>query len=90
MCLGTACHERGAPNLLNYVENRFNINDGETTPDNKFTLETVRCLGACAIAPVIMIDGKAHGRMTQRKMNRLLTRLEKEHKEVQDIGDEGN
>ena len=84
VCLGTACHVRGAPAILNRIENQLNIDVGETTPDNNFTLEIVRCLGACALAPVVTIDGKVHGGMTQRTMSRILSSLEKKGRKVQD------
>jgi len=84
VCLGTACHVRGAAAILNGLENQLNIDVDETTPDDNFTLETVRCLGACALAPVVTIDGKVHGSMTQRTLSRILSRLETEDRMVQD------
>jgi NADH-quinone oxidoreductase subunit E len=59
-CLGTACHVRGAPMILDEVQRRLGIRAGETTPDREFTLETVNCLGACALGPVITVNGKTH------------------------------
>ena len=58
VCDGTACHIRGSPVLLDSLKRNLNINPGETTKDGVFTVETVNCLGACAIAPVMVIDGK--------------------------------
>jgi len=84
VCLGTACHVRGAPVILDGIVNQLNIDVGETTPDNNFTLEIVRCLGACALAPVVMIDGKVHGSVTQRTLSRILSNLEKEGRKAQD------
>ena len=72
VCRGTACHVRGAPEVLNEIENQLNINVGETTPDNNFTLETVRCLGTCAIGPVVTIDGKYYGQMNSKKIRSIL------------------
>jgi len=57
VCLGTACHVRGGPTIANEIQQQLGIKDGETTADNEFTLETVNCLGACAIGPVIVVDG---------------------------------
>jgi len=57
ICVGTACHVRGAPVIVSQVEELLGIKDGETTPDRKFTIETVRCLGACALGPIIVVDG---------------------------------
>jgi NADH:ubiquinone oxidoreductase subunit E len=64
VCLGTACHVRGAQNLMDALESELGIKDGETTQDQKFTLESVRCLGCCALAPVLTVNGKAHGKLT--------------------------
>jgi NADH:ubiquinone oxidoreductase subunit E len=76
VCLGTACHVRGAPDVLNEIQKQLNIALGETTPDNNFTLETVRCLGTCAIGPVITIDGKYYGQMTPKKIQSILKKHE--------------
>ena len=76
VCLGTACHVRGAPDVLNEIGNQLSIDVGETTPDNNFTLETVRCLGTCAIGPVITIDGKYYGQMSSKKIQSILKKYE--------------
>ena len=60
VCDGTACHIRGAPALLDALERALGIKAGETTKDGLFTVETVNCLGACAIAPVMVVDGQYH------------------------------
>lgn len=57
-CLGTACHVRGAPRIAEELERRLGIKAGQTTPDGEFTLETVNCLGACALGPVVVVDGR--------------------------------
>lgn len=57
VCLGTACHVRGGPTIAQEIEKQLNIKAGETTADNQFTLETVNCLGACALGPVVVVDG---------------------------------
>ena len=57
VCLGTACHVRGAPGIIEAFEKRLKVRAGETTPDGEFTLETVNCLGACALGPTVVVDG---------------------------------
>ena len=57
VCAGTACHVRGAPSMLDEVTAQLEVEPGETTDDRAFTLETVNCLGACALGPVVVIDG---------------------------------
>ncbi|MCG8564450.1 MAG: NAD(P)H-dependent oxidoreductase subunit E [Desulfobacterales bacterium] len=64
ICMGTACHVRGAKRVLETVEDMTGIHPGETDLDMKFSLETVNCLGCCALGPVMEVDGKAHGNMT--------------------------
>ncbi|MCK4283925.1 MAG: NAD(P)H-dependent oxidoreductase subunit E [Candidatus Brocadiae bacterium] len=58
VCLGTACHVRGAPRILEQFQRELGVGVGGTTPDGEFTLETVNCLGACALGPVVVVDGK--------------------------------
>ena len=72
VCLGTACHVRGAERLRDKIQRVLNIEPGGTTPDFKFTLETVNCVGACALGPIVMINGKYHGQMTAHKVDALL------------------
>ena len=72
VCLGTACHVRGGPRVLEKIERDLNIKAGETTDDMEFTLETVNCIGACALGPVVAIDGEYYGNMTPAKVNSLL------------------
>lgn len=72
VCRGTACHVRGGKAVLDTVENRLGIKDSQTTGDYKFTLETVACLGACAMGPVIMVGDKYYGKMTPAKIEALL------------------
>jgi len=64
VCMGTACHVRGASRVLDTVQDLTGIKPGETDIDLKFSLETVNCLGCCALGPVLEIDGKTHGRMS--------------------------
>ena len=72
VCLGTACHVRGAVNVLQKIEREVGIKSGETTDDMQFTLETVNCLGACALGPIMVIDGEYHGQMNSLKVDSVL------------------
>ena len=72
VCLGTACHVRGAPAVLDQVKRQLGTQTGETTKDMQFTLETVNCLGACALGPIVVVDGKYHGQMSPRKLKKAL------------------
>ena len=64
ICLGTACYVRGADKVLDYFKRELNINVGETTPDGKFSLDALRCVGACGLAPVVLVGEKVYGRIT--------------------------
>ncbi len=75
VCMGTACHVRGAPSILNRLETKLRIRAGETSRDRQVTLETVNCLGACALGPVTVVDGKYSGQMDIAKVDRLLKGL---------------
>jgi NADH:ubiquinone oxidoreductase subunit E len=72
VCQGTACHVRGSRRVLEEIERKLNIKAPGTTKDMSFTLETVNCLGACALGPVVVIDGKYHGTMTVSGVSALL------------------
>lgn len=72
VCMGTACHVRGAPRVLDEFERKLGIKAGETTEDMKYTLETVNCLGACALGPLVTIDGKYYGKMSAAKVEKIL------------------
>ena len=63
VCLGTACHVRGGPRIMDKVEETLRIRAGETTQDMKFTVERVNCLGCCALGPVMVVDGKYHSKI---------------------------
>ena len=63
VCTGTACHVKGAASILNTLERKLKVQPGETTDDKEYTLETVNCLGSCALAPLVVVDGHYHGRM---------------------------
>ena len=73
VCLGTACYVRGSPRILDSVERKLDIKAGDTTSDGKFTLETVNCLGCCALGPVIEIDGQYHGRLSSTNIAKMLS-----------------
>jgi NADH-quinone oxidoreductase subunit E len=72
VCLGTACHVRGAVRVLDEIERQLDIKPGETTEDLKYTLETVNCVGACALGPIVVVDGSYSGQMTAAKVKPLL------------------
>lgn len=74
VCTGTACHVRGAVQVLDRLETILGIGPGETTRDRQFTLETVNCLGCCALGPVVVLDGEYEGQMTTKKVDKLLKR----------------
>jgi len=77
ICLGTACHVRGAEKIKETLEQRLNIHGGETTEDLKFTLDAVRCLGCCALGPVITVNEKAHGGLNRAKALKVVEKYEK-------------
>jgi NADH-quinone oxidoreductase subunit E len=72
VCTGTACHVRGAPRLLDSVQDLTGIKPGETDMELKFSLETVGCVGCCALGPVMVIDGEYHGKMAPAKSEAVL------------------
>jgi NADH-quinone oxidoreductase subunit E len=72
VCLGTACHVRGAGKVLEEIGRQLDIKPGETTEDFKFTMETVNCVGACALGPIVIIDGKYSGEMKTDRVKSLL------------------
>lgn len=75
VCTGTACMVRGARKVLERISERLDVQPGETTADGQFTLETVNCLGACALGPVVVADGAYSGEMTRAKTDALLREL---------------
>jgi len=75
VCTGTACHLRGAPGILDAIRREVGIGPGETSDDMMFSVETVNCLGACALAPVITLDGKYHGGVKPGAISDLLHAL---------------
>ena len=72
VCLGTACHVRGAERVLSALEEELNVKVGETTADGKFTLAVARCLGCCGLAPVMMIDEEVYGKLDPKKARQIV------------------
>ena len=75
VCLGTACHVMGGPRILESLERELGIKAGETTPDGKFSLEAVRCLGACALGPVVVINEEPYAHTTPDRAVKLVRRI---------------
>jgi len=75
VCMGTACHVRGSPQVLDRLQTKLGVKAGGTTRDRTFTLETVNCLGACALGPIVVTDGDYSGQMTAQKVDALLKRV---------------
>jgi len=76
VCLGTACHVRGAAKVVEKMELDLAVKRTETTPDMRYTLETVNCVGCCALGPMVMIDEKYHGQISSDKVSPLLAKYE--------------
>ena len=72
ICMGTACHVRGGVQIVEEMERKLNIKVGKTTANRKFTLETVNCLGCCAIGPVVVVNGKYYSNITIKKVDAIL------------------
>jgi NADH-quinone oxidoreductase subunit E len=80
VCMGTACHVRGAPKILEEFERKLDVEAGHTTEDGQFTLETVACLGCCAIGPVVVVDDDYHAQTSIRKVDSVLKKYRKKEK----------
>ncbi len=80
VCMGTACHVRGAQRIIDQVKLALDIRPGETTKDRNFTLETVNCLGVCAAGPVVAIDGQYFGKMSSAKVAGTLKKFRSDKK----------
>lgn len=78
VCLGTACFVKGSQSILDRLKERLKISGGETTPDGKFSIDEVRCVGACGLAPVFMVNDEVYGNATVKMVDEVLDRLEKE------------
>jgi NADH-quinone oxidoreductase subunit E len=74
ICMGTACYVKGIKEALSRIENEYQLKEGDTTDDRRFTLEAVRCLGACGLAPVMVVDQDTHGDVSSDKVLELLDR----------------
>lgn len=72
ICRGTACHIRGASNILKSAEETLGLKEGETSEDLEYTLETVACIGCCALAPVVRINKEIYGKMNHKKIKKIL------------------
>ncbi len=81
ICMGTACHVRGAPRILDEFGRRLGIAPGETSEDNEFTLETVNCVGACALGPIAIADGEYHGQLKSNQIEKIIQGLAEDEKE---------
>ncbi len=77
VCLGTACHVRGAPAIVDEFERQLSISAGQTTSDKKFSLETVNCLGACALGPIVVVDGHYFSNVSTSKVEKIIEKAEK-------------
>lgn len=86
VCLGTACHVRGAPAVVEEFERQLGIRAGETTPDMRFTLETVNCLGACALGPIVVLDGQYFPNVNTSQVKRILSNGRKAGRQTEDLG----
>ena len=84
VCRGTACHVRGAPRILAEVEKQLGIKEGGTTPDMEYSLETVACIGACGLAPNMVINKNTYGRLTTKRVSEILADILSKEKEEQD------
>lgn len=76
VCRGTACHVSGAPRVLEDIETQLEIKEGETSEDLEYTLESVACIGACSLAPCIMVDKTVEAKITKKKVNELFPKGE--------------
>lgn len=78
VCVGTACHVRGAKRIVDSLVRKLGVEAGHTTEDMLFTLETVNCVGSCALGPLVVVDGKYHGKTTSKDMESTVDKLRKE------------
>jgi NADH-quinone oxidoreductase subunit E len=80
VCLGTACHVRGGVRIKEKLERDLKVRAGQTTKDKMFTLQTVNCLGCCALGPIVVIDGQYHGQVTQSSVSSILKECDRSYK----------
>lgn len=86
VCRGTACHVKGSAKILRAVQNELKVEPGQTTRDGLFTLDTVACIGACGLAPVLCINGEFHAKMTPEKAVELLTTIRRNNDKQKQAG----
>lgn len=77
VCMGTACYVKGSEKVLNRFKEKLGIKEGETTSDGKFSVESVRCIGACGLAPAIVINEEVYGKMDEKKVDELIEKYSK-------------
>ena len=87
VCLGTACHVRGAPRIIEEFERQLGVKAGETTPDRKITLETVNCLGACALGPIVVVDGHYFSSVAQPAVKKIIKKIHEGLDKIEIKGD---
>jgi NADH:ubiquinone oxidoreductase subunit E len=87
VCMGTACHVRGAPRVMDALARELQIAPGETTEDLRFTLEGVRCVGCCSLAPVVTVGRELHGEVNSSRVRRLLRRHRKDQSDTKESSD---
>jgi NADH:ubiquinone oxidoreductase subunit E len=75
VCRGTACHVRGAPRILEEIENQLGLAEGETSKDLEYTLETVACIGACGLSPCLTVNKQVEAKMTRKKVTKMLQKV---------------
>lgn len=75
VCRGTACHVRGAPRILEEIENQLGLAEGETSKDLEYTLETVACIGACGLSPCLTLNKQVEAKMTRKKVTKMLQKV---------------
>ena len=78
VCMGTACHVRGSEKVMNEIQERLQIKKGETTDDMQFTLGEVRCIGACGLAPAVVINEDTHGQVKPKMIGKILSKYKSE------------
>jgi NADH-quinone oxidoreductase subunit E len=78
VCIGTTCHVRGAPRLVDKIELEMKVKAGETTEDMLFTMETVGCVGACALGPLVVLDKQYHGNLTVEGLGKIIKKIKRD------------
>jgi len=82
VCRGTACHVKGGKSTLRFLKKELDLDDGETSPDYRFTLEPVACLGACFLAPAMMVNNKVFGKLSPPKVTSIMSQYDKDKGET--------